>query len=55
MEPIAGSIAPVAILDGVARASGLGEWLGLAPDDSPLVLRQVTPAPEIYARDVEWP
>jgi dipeptidyl aminopeptidase/acylaminoacyl peptidase len=51
-----GHVAPVTSLDGVTRVGrDISEWLGLAPDDSPLVLRQITPAPEIYALDVEWP
>lgn len=51
-----GAIAPVASLDGVTLVlTEIDSWLGLDPDDSPLVLREVTPGPEIYALEVEWP
>ena len=30
-------------------------WLGIAPDDSPLVLRRLSGGVEVYALDVEWP
>jgi hypothetical protein len=30
------------------------DWLGLAPDDSPLFARDISTS-EIYALDVEWP
>jgi hypothetical protein len=36
-------------------AEDIGYWLGRAPDDSPLVLRERGDAPEVYALDVEWP
>jgi Tol biopolymer transport system component len=32
-----------------------GHWIGRAPDDSPLALREKGDAPEVYALDVEWP
>jgi hypothetical protein len=32
----------------------LGTWIGLASDDSPIVLRERSAA-EVYALDVEWP
>jgi len=35
-------------------AQTLGEWFGLAPDDSPMVLRD-TSFQEIYALDMKWP
>jgi Tol biopolymer transport system component len=34
--------------------SGIGTWCGLAPDDSPLVLRDVG-SQEIYAIDLQLP
>jgi hypothetical protein len=33
----------------------LGSWIGIAPDDSPLVLREMSGSVEVYAFDVEWP
>jgi hypothetical protein len=37
------------------RATGFfGSWLGLAPDDSPLILRDAA-TQEIYALDVDLP
>ena len=44
----------VADLKGVSRVYGLGAWLGLGPDDSPLILRG-TSSDEIYALDWEAP
>jgi Tol biopolymer transport system component len=45
----------VASLKGYRRAMGnLGRWMGLAPDDSPLVLHDVG-VEEIYALDWEAP
>jgi Tol biopolymer transport system component len=42
-------------LKGYRRARGpLGAWMGLAPDDSPLLLRDVG-VQEIYALDVQLP
>jgi len=43
-------------LKGFHQASGAGDsgWVGLAPDDSPLVLRD-TGTQEIYALDVDFP
>ena len=42
-------------MKGFRRAVGtFGPWMGLAPDDSPLVLRDVG-AQEIYALDVDLP
>jgi eukaryotic-like serine/threonine-protein kinase len=51
-----GTVEPFASLDGITRAFGeLGSWLGIAPDDSPLALRQLSGPVEVYALDVEWP
>ncbi len=45
----------VAIIKGFSRPTGdLAQWFGLAPDDSPLVLRDVG-THEIYALDWEAP
>jgi eukaryotic-like serine/threonine-protein kinase len=44
----------VADLRAVRRAGALGAWGGLAPDDSPLLLRD-TGTQEIYALDVDFP
>jgi len=41
-------------MKGFKRAGRLGYWMGLAPDDSPLVLRDVG-VQEIYALDVDLP
>ena len=38
----------------VPRAGNLGTWIGLAPDDSPLMLRDTGTA-EVYALDWEAP
>ncbi len=35
-------------------AGTVGEWLGLAPDDSPLVTRDIS-TQEIYALEMDWP
>lgn len=41
----------IASLEGIQRANnGMGAWIGLTPDDSPLILRQVQGS-EIYAWD----
>ena len=42
----------VATFDGLRRA--MPSWHGLAPDDSPLVLRDIG-TQEVYRLDVEWP
>ena len=44
----------VAEFKAVRRAGSLGAWGGLAPDDSPLLLRD-TGTQEIYALDVDLP
>ncbi len=49
-----GHVDVVASLKGFGRPSGWGAWVGLAPDDSPLVLRDVG-THEIYALDWEAP
>jgi Tol biopolymer transport system component len=49
-----GHVDVVASLKGFGRPTGWGEWVGLAPDDSPLVLRDVG-THEIYALDWEAP
>jgi hypothetical protein len=38
---------------GEERSEILGDWLGLASDDSPLLLRDRRNT-EVYALDVEW-
>ena len=49
-----GHVEVVASLKGFGRAAGWGVWFGLAPDDSPLVVRDVG-THEIYALDWEAP
>jgi Tol biopolymer transport system component len=49
-----GHVEVVASLSGFGRPSGLGSWVGLAPDDSPLLLRDVG-SHEIYALAWEAP
>jgi Tol biopolymer transport system component len=50
-----GKLEEVASLKDVRRAAGaFGDWAGLTPDGSPLVLRD-TGTQEIYALDVELP
>jgi DNA-binding winged helix-turn-helix (wHTH) protein/Tol biopolymer transport system component len=39
---------------GRVTAGTWGEWFGLAPDDSPLVARDIS-AQEIYALEMKWP
>jgi Tol biopolymer transport system component len=49
-----GKLEQVASLENFHRASQvIGDWLGLAPDDSPLLLRDRRNT-EVYALDVEW-
>jgi eukaryotic-like serine/threonine-protein kinase len=62
-----GSIARVRVADGhvecvaslervpLVNTSFSWSWIGIAPDDSPLALREMTGPTEIYALDVEWP
>jgi Tol biopolymer transport system component len=39
---------------GRGTAGTVGQWFGLAPDDSPLVARDIS-SQEIYALEVDWP
>jgi len=39
---------------GRGTAGTVGQWFGLAPDDSPLVARDIS-SQEVYALDVDWP
>jgi hypothetical protein len=52
-----GHVEPVTSLERVplVAAEGSWNWIGIAPDDSPLALREMTGPVEIYAFDVEWP
>jgi Tol biopolymer transport system component len=52
-----GRIERVASLEQLSPVSvaGLAWWVGLAPDDSPITLRQTRSVAEVYALDVEWP
>ncbi len=52
-----GQTTPVASLEGVRQVmlQGGESWIGLTPDGAPLVLREVTSPPEIYALQVDWP
>ncbi len=47
-----GKLEEVATFQGIRRAGAW--WGGLAPDDSPIILRDIG-VQEIYALDVEWP
>ena len=49
-------IETVAELDKLGRLTHgtMGPWLGLGPDDSPLIARDIS-ALEMYALDTEWP
>jgi len=52
-----GHVEPVASLERVPPVSteGSWSWIGIAPDDSPITLREMTGPVEVYALDVEWP
>ncbi|HTP30184.1 MAG TPA: winged helix-turn-helix domain-containing protein [Anaeromyxobacteraceae bacterium] len=52
-----GHVEPVASLGrvGPVVTPGSWSWVGIAPDDSPLMCREMTGAVEVYALDVEWP
>ena len=52
-----GQISRVASLDGVRQEvlEGGRMWLGVGPDDAPLLLRNTTPVREVYALEIEWP
>ena len=42
------------IVDIQRTGRGIGGWFGLAPDDSPLVARDIR-TQEIYALAMDWP
>ena len=52
-----GHVEPVTSLERVplVATEGSWNWIGIAPDDSPLALREMTGPVEVYALDVEWP
>ena len=52
-----GRITPVINLQGIRRVNmeGGAQWVGLGPDESPVILREVSSPPELYAFTVEWP
>jgi Tol biopolymer transport system component len=52
-----GHVEPVTSLERVPLVftEGSWGWIGIAPDDSPIVLRQMSGPTEVYALDVEWP
>jgi Tol biopolymer transport system component len=51
-----GHVEPVASQEQVAPAFRANSvWMGIAPDDSPLVCQEMSGAVEVYALDVEWP
>ncbi len=52
-----GRIVPVASHERVPLVFTVGSWrwIGIAPDDSPIALRETTGPTEVYALDVEWP
>jgi hypothetical protein len=39
---------------GLRMTQPFGPWFGLAPDDSPIVLRNLS-SEEVYALDMQWP
>jgi serine/threonine protein kinase/Tol biopolymer transport system component len=51
-----GQVEPVASFERVPLVVTPGSWgwLGIAPDDSPVVLRRLSGGVEVYALDVEW-
>ena len=52
-----GSIRTVASIEGIRQVMlpGGESWIGLTPDNAPMLLREVTSPPEIYALRVDWP
>jgi Tol biopolymer transport system component len=51
-----GGVEPVTSLEGIPLVvTAEGVWIGIAPDDSPLLLRELSGPVEVYALDVEWP
>ena len=52
-----GQMTPVVTLKGMRQVilPGGESWIGVAPDYAPMVLREVTSPPEIYALEVDWP
>ena len=52
-----GDVEPVARVErvGPVVTPGSWSWVGIAPDDSPLVCREMSGTVEVYAFDVEWP
>jgi hypothetical protein len=51
-----GQVETVASLERVEQVMTVrGQWLGIAPDDSPLLLREISGTTQVYALDVEWP
>jgi hypothetical protein len=52
-----GVIEPVTTLERMplVYVEGSWAWVGLAPDDSPIVTRERAGLTEVYALDVEWP
>jgi dipeptidyl aminopeptidase/acylaminoacyl peptidase len=57
VRAIDGHVEPVASLERVAPVVTMGSWgwIGIAPDDSPLMCREMSGPVEVYALDVEWP
>jgi DNA-binding winged helix-turn-helix (wHTH) protein/Tol biopolymer transport system component len=56
LRPSDGKIENVAELSNIGRLTTgtFGQWFGLAPDDSPLLARDIS-TQEIYALEMEWP
>jgi hypothetical protein len=51
-----GQVETVASLARIAMVTtSRGAWIGIAPDDSPLLLREPPGTVQIYALDVQWP
>jgi Tol biopolymer transport system component len=51
-----GRVEPVASLEGIALVdAGFDAWTAVAPDDSPITLRETGGTTEVYALDVDWP
>ena len=49
-----GKLQQIASLQGIRQAPTTADWSGLAPDDSPLMVRDVG-SQEIYALDLQFP
>jgi hypothetical protein len=51
-----GQVETVASLERIDLVTTVrGQWVGIAPDDSPLLLREPSGTTQVYALDVAWP